>query len=326
MNGTTYYENKINRQIDYMINQNPDLPILKGYRYYIGNMALSSIYQYLMSVKNFLRQSDKDPKDLILDDYTIYMGTIKDKSSGYQISSYTALKKFSKYLKANQINLLDPMEHIDRPKPFVSIETEKKRDKGFLTKTEIKRVKNNINRGIGTEKQIAYQEKTKERDMAIFMVFMSTGIRCSALIKLDIDNVNMEKHCIEVRDKGNKTRECFLGDEAWSCLMSWIDKRKDILNGFQEDALFLSTKGGRLGRNGMTQLVKKYSKNIKDKNITPHKLRATYGTQLYNAKKDVYFVQKCMNHSSPKTTELYIRGRKNETEEGSKIMNDILTV
>jgi integrase len=71
------------------------------------------------------------------------------------------------------------------------------------------------------------------------------------------------------------------------------------------------------------RIVNKYAANIKDKHITPHKLRATYGTHLYNETKDVYFVQNCMGHSSPKTTETYIRGIKNTTKAASDIMKKI---
>ena len=67
-------------------------------------------------------------------------------------------------------------------------------------------------------------------------------------------------------------------------------------------------------------VVKKYSKNINGKNITPHKLRATYGTQLYNETGDIYFVQDCMGHSNPKTTELYVRDKKENRKKASDIM------
>ena len=69
--------------------------------------------------------------------------------------------------------------------------------------------------------------------------------------------------------------------------------------------------------------MNKYSSNIKGKHITPHKLRATYGTQLYNATGDIYFVQECMGHSNPKTTEIYIRDTKNTTKKASDIMKNL---
>ena len=63
---------------------------------------------------------------------------------------------------------------------------------------------------------------------------------------------------------------------------------------------------------------------INGKNITPHKLRATYGTQLYNKTGDIYFVQQCMGHTNPKTTELYVRERKQNTKRASDIMDKLI--
>ena len=76
--------------------------------------------------------------------------------------------------------------------------------------------------------------------------------------------------------------------------------------------------------NSISDVTKKYAFTIKGKNISPHKLRATYGTMLYNKTKDLYFVQKCMKHSSPKTTEIYIRGEGKENAEASEIMSKLL--
>ena len=71
-------------------------------------------------------------------------------------------------------------------------------------------------------------------------------------------------------------------------------------------------------------VIKKYADCIPEKNISPHKLRATYGTQLYNKTGDIYFVQECMGHSNPKTTELYVREKKQNTKKASEIMGKFL--
>lgn len=326
MKGSQEREREIINRIDNMINNNSDIPCLKGYRYFIrSGRASSSVYQYLVTVKNFMRFVSKDPKDLSIDDYTSYLGSIETKTSSYQITAYTALKKFSLYLNANKINEENPFQYLDRPKPVESLETQTKREKGFLTKKEIKKVKENIMHGVGDYKAIIRQEKTRERDLAIVMTLLSTGMRVSALIKLDIDNLYADDRSLKVVDKGGKTMVYPLADEAWDAMENWLKRREEMLHGMSEDALFLSSRSNkRLKRDGIVKMLDKYTYNIEGKHITPHKLRATYGTQLYNATKDIYFVQKCMNHSNPKTTELYVRGQGKETEEASKIMNNLL--
>ena len=320
MNKLENHDIRIDDKIDAFINNNSDKPYLQGFRYFLGGMMESSVYKYLTYIKSFMDFTNKNPEDLRLDDYTVYLGSIKKRtSSSYQIATYSAMKKFSKYLKANQINDMDPMIFVDRPKKIETIESQEKRNKGFLNKSEIKSIIKNVEDGVGTERQKQFQEKTKERDLAIIMVFLSTGMRASALCNLNVDNVDNENHSIVVRDKGAKIHEYILADEAWVALENWIRIRYTNSN-----ALFVGRTGKRLGYDGVHDLVKKYA-NMNNKNITPHKLRATYATQLYNATKDIHFVQKCMDHASPSTTALYIRGQDNETKEASEIMNNLLT-
>lgn len=79
-----------------------------------------------------------------------------------------------------------------------------------------------------------------------------------------------------------------------------------------------------MSNNAISDVVKKYTVNINGKNITPHKLRATYGTMLYNKTKDIYFVQDCMNHSSASTTALYIRDEDDQSKrEAASIMGNL---
>ena len=113
-----------------------------------------------------------------------------------------------------------------------------------------------------------------------------------------------------VTDKGNKVIEYLLDAEVEKIIKEWLDKRNELFIDENEQALFVSNMKKRMSVEAISLIVKKYSINIKGKHITPHKLRATYGTQLYNETHDIRFVQSCMNHNSPKTTELYIRGNQ----------------
>ena len=317
MTGTQEMELKLNQKIDKFINENKDYPCLLGFRYHImHNMALTSVYQYIAYVNSFLRFTGKQPEYLKLSDYDIYLASIATKSKSYRITTYSALKKFSMYLKANGTNDANPMQYIERPKKKRyeenSVEALEKRNKGFLNKREITKMKTNVRDGIGSLRAQKFQEKTKERDMAILAVFLSTGMRCSALCRLDIDNVDMENRSLIIKDKGGCPKTVVLADNAWDILVSWINVRETRYP--DQSALFVSRRRGRLTYSGVRQLIEKYADNIKDKHITPHKLRATFATQLYNSTGDVYFVQKCMDHASPSTTQLYIRGNNNESK------------
>ena len=320
MKGTEIYKNNYIQRTDKLISK-ANKSYLEGFKYFLlsGDTSASTVYGYVSRVNSFMDAVNKDPKDLTFDDYMIYMGKLSGRTSSYRIMTYAALKKFSTYLKANQTNLSDPMQYAKRPKPIEDIKTTEKRSKGFLTKKEVKKVKSSIQ-----EEEILatseYQRNICIRDMAILMVFLSTGIRCSALCKLDVEDIDFSNKSIIVFDKGSKVKRYPLGEEAWKSLRDWLDVRDS-----DDDALFINRNGTRLGCGGVTKLIKKYSADIKGKNITPHKLRATYGTQLYNATHDIYFVQKCMNHNSPTTTQLYVRGNDDTGAKASEIINSLLT-
>ena len=59
----------------------------------------------------------------------------------------------------------------------------------------------------------------------------------------------------------------------------------------------------RISVRAVENLVKKYSRTVTTlKNITPHKLRSTYGTQLYRETGDIYLVADVLGHRDVNTT------------------------
>ena len=165
--------------------------------------------------------------------------------------------------------------------------------------------------------------KTNLRDKLIIKTFLITGMRCSALVRLDKNSVDFENNIIITTDKGNKVKTYEMPQDYMNDLKTWI-KMRDATANSDTDALFITKYGKRITQESVSKITLKYSRGIEGKHITPHKLRATYGTQLYNQTGDIYFVQECMGHNSPKTTELYVRGNKSRTREAAKIINGIM--
>ena len=326
MNGNDMYNQKYKDKIDNLIRSNREFTILESFANYLGtDISYSSKYNYLLHITDFLKTVKKiNVSRITFDDYISYMNKIKDKTSSYQIVVYSSLKKFSKYLYVSERSRRDYMLDIPRPKPTESIETREKREKGYLEKREIKHYIKNVKSGMGSDKAKSFQKTWRDRDILIIYLFLNTGMRCSALYKLDIENIDMENSRIVVIEKRNKIQEYILSEELKEYINIWMEIREKFLKGKQESALFISNKLQRMSQRGISYVVEKYASDIKDKHITPHKLRATYGTQLYNATKDIYFVQSCMGHSAPSTTELYIRGQKNISRQtASEIMSNV---
>ena len=324
MNGNDIYNQKYKEKINNLIRSNKEMIILNSFANYLGtDISYSSKYNYLLHIVNFLKYVNKlNVGRITFDDYVSYINSMNDKASSYQIVVYSSLKKFSRYLYVSEKCRKDYMQDIPRPKPVESIETKQKREKGYLEKREIKQYLNTVKEGIGSGKAKSFQKTWKDRDILIILLFLNTGMRCSALYKLDIDNIDLENGKIIVIEKRSKIQEYIISDEIREYIINWLKLREHILKGKNESALFISNRKQRMNQAGIARVVEKYAININGKHITPHKLRATYGTQLYAATKDLYFVQSCMGHSNPKTTELYIRGQKDSSRQtASELMS-----
>lgn len=329
MTGIQQYELSYQNKINAILDSNPNL---RGFYSFMQSVSISTSYIYLCNVASFLKYVNKDVDKLDIDDFSRYLTKIKRNQKGesstasYRIEVYSALKKYGKYLVASNKLESNPMDLIERPRFTESQKTISKREVGFLTQEEIKTYIKRVESGVGNSRSIARQSDWKSRDKAIIILFLTTGIRCSALIKIDMGDIDFENRILQVTDKENKVNTYELSKYTIGILSEWIKDRETMLGDIEQNALFISNQRSRISQLSVSRIVNKYASDINGKNITPHKLRATYGTQLYNQTRDIYFVQKCMNHSSPQTTERYIRGGEDVTKRAGNIMESVIQV
>lgn len=149
-----------------------------------------------------------------------------------------------------------------------------------------------------------YFEKNKVRNLAIFTLLLGTGIRISECIGLDIEDIDFRNNRIKIIRKGGKEDFVYFGEEVASALSAYISERQTIqAKSGHEHALFLSTQKRRLCVQSIENLVTDYAKQITTvKHITPHKLRSTYGTELYRQTSDIYLVAEVLGHNDVNTT------------------------
>lgn len=166
-----------------------------------------------------------------------------------------------------------------------------------------------------TGQQKAYYEKTKQRDLAIVTLLLGTGIRVSECVGLDLEDVDFKNNGIKVLRKGGSEMIVYFGDEVAEALSDYIegDRAAVIPAEGHEHALFYSTQRKRMGIRAVENLVKKYAKwVIPLKKITPHKLRSTYGTALYQETGDIYLVADVLGHKDVNTTKKHYANMGNE--------------
>ncbi len=154
-------------------------------------------------------------------------------------------------------------------------------------------------------------EKTKYRDLAILATFLGTGLRVSELVGLDRVDIDFERNRMLVSRKGGKSQLLIFSDRVKTPLQEYIEmERADLMKVGDADApgpLFISSRGSRITARRVEQIVKQYAGYVLPENlkVTPHTLRKTFGTELYQAYRDIYLVQNVLGHSSPATTTKY---------------------
>ena len=153
--------------------------------------------------------------------------------------------------------------------------------------------------------QRAYHDKSKVRDTAILMLFLGTGIRISELVGLNDEDLDFDNNSFIVTRKGGGKSILYFDKDVAAALMRYIDQKDERRRPDSEDggALFISAQNRRLTVRAVENLVKKYARIVSPlKKISPHKLRSTYGTQLYKATGDIYIVADILGHKDVNTT------------------------
>ena len=209
----------------------------------------------------------------------------------------SALRVFFAYLYKNNRIDSNAAEKVDMPKIH-----EKKIIR--MEPNEVADFLDNVEYGDGlTERQKKYHEKNKG-DLALVTLLLGTGMRVSECVGIDIHDIDFDNMRIKIIRKGGKEAFVYFSDEACEALIKYLEERKKLVpESGHENALFLSSQLKRISVRSVENIVKKYSlTSVPLKHITPHKLRSTFGTELYRATDDIYLVADVLGHSDVNTT------------------------
>ncbi|NLY36189.1 MAG: tyrosine-type recombinase/integrase [Tissierellia bacterium] len=198
-----------------------------------------------------------------------------------------------------------------------------------LHKEEITELLYVVETGDGlSEKELIYWEKTKYRDRAILLFFITYGLRLRELANLDISSFHFGRKEFTVYRKRDKQTTLPLNDTTQKALDEYLNLERAPAG---DDALFLSLQGTRITQRAIRDLVKKYTalamKTSRSQGYSPHKLRATAASTLIERGFSIYDVQNLLDHDNVTTTQLYAAHKKNvkadiimnfELDEGKK--------
>lgn len=143
------------------------------------------------------------------------------------------------------------------------------------------------------------------RDHAIMELFYSSGLRLAELAGLNLRDLDYGDQLVYVTGKGNKSRVIPVGKKAIAALNSWLNKR-DSLGFYEQQALFITQQGNRLGMRAIQQRISHWGKKqgISD-HIHPHRLRHSFASHMLESSGDLRAVQELLGHADISTTQIY---------------------
>ena len=257
---------------------------------------LMLFYKYLREDLN--RKEQFSPNDISKYEVSEFLSDLVinyDDSPVTRNRKLYSLRSFYKYLLKYEYVDSDPTQTIEASKTKIRAEPI------YLKLDESKQYIKTINN---------HDSINKKRNLAIVKIFLYAGLRISELINLNYNDVNFEDKSIKFYGKGNKERYVPLHRDVIKAIKHYIPERDEIEPKTKdaEKALFLSRHGKRISARSIQIFVKKYAKLSGIKNaskITPHKLRHTFASILYQKTKDLRVVQDLLGHADISTTQIY---------------------
>lgn len=224
-------------------------------------------------------------------------------------AKWSSLNTFFKFLSQKKYIENNPMLLTERPR----IRTE--HEITYMSANEIGSVFKKI--------EDKARPMVKNRDTCIVALGLGTGLRVSAIVNIDMEDIDFRTKTIRVIEKGRKVREIKFGDNLRNLLLVWMKDRELYFNGQSTGPLFLSQLKQRMSVDSVERLVKKYTNHL-PKKITPHKLRSSAAMNLHGAGVDVLTIASILGHENVATTQRYVRAYDEDKASAANILDDMI--
>lgn len=199
----------------------------------------------------------------------------------------------------------------------------------YLTNDEQSTLLDCVRYGTDLKDKVAkVHNKYADRDSALFILLLDTGLRVSEMLDTNISDYNLEDHSVVVRRKGGDIQSVYYSDECGYYLKIYFDsQRAKYMTSDTKIPAFTTTTGDRLGVRAVEMLVKKYAEAClpeKARILSPHKLRSSFAMSFYEASnKDILLLQKKLNHKSITTTNIYAKASDEAMRESRGILEGL---
>ena len=250
----------------------------------------------------FLRQQRKlEVEEVTKDDirvYLDYVATDRGNCGATRARKLAAIKSFFNYLVENEGLKVNPAASIRSPRM-------PEKEPEYLTEEDCIRLLETIAR--------KGKPRVRERDMAIAVLFLHTGLRVSELTTLKLINVDFDRGQIKITRKGNKEQYLHLNGETVNMLARYLANRPEAEDG----RFFVGTNGNNLDRGCIYRIVRRYLElaNISKGKHGPHLFRHTFCTRLHQKGVGPFVIKDLAGHKSLSTTMRYVKIENKEQAE-----------
>lgn len=199
----------------------------------------------------------------------------------------SAMRSFYNYLLANNLATLNPAKYVKAPKTIRK-----------LPKTlDVDQISGLLDARADSVLEV--------RDVAMFELFYSSGLRLSELVDLNLSDLDLSDKTLRVQSgKGGKSRILPIGGKAILAIQTWLQHR--VARSEIEKAVFLSKNGGRLCQRSVQIRLKQWCiKKGVPQHVHPHALRHSFASHLLQSSQDLRAVQELLGHANINTTQIY---------------------
>lgn len=281
----TTMENYINHNVDFMNF------VTKGKRRedFYKTVTDDDIERYMVSIRR-----------------RVINGEEVEVGDGIRAARWSSINTFFKFLTQKKHIENNPMLQTERPR----IKT--KNSVTYMTQDEVKSVFERI------EKES--RPMVKNRDMCIVALGLSTGLRVSAIVNIDVEDIDFRENTIKVIEKGRKTRQIKFAENLRNIILVWLKDRELYFEGSATGPLFLSQQKNRISVDRVQETVRKYTDHL-PKHITPHKLRSSAAMNLYSNGVGILTIASVLGHENVSTTQRYTSAYDEEQEQATNILD-----
>lgn len=324
MGGRLEKEDRARERMEKKLEKLPDIFCLFYNWMDAREKSYTTMDNYINHVVEFMNYCTKKKKNenfykTVTDsDIEKYMASIRRKvvngesvevGDDIRAAKWSSLNTFFKFLKQKGHIENNPMLLTERPR------VKTKHTVTYMSADEIESVFKKI--------EAEARPMVKNRDACIVAMGIGTGLRVSAIVNIDVEDVDFKTRTIKVIEKGRKTREIKFGENLKNLLLIWLKDRELYFNGQETGPLFISQLKQRMSVDSVEKLVKKYTNHL-PKHITPHKLRSSAAMNLHGAGVDILTIASILGHEDVSTTQRYVRAYDEDKANAANILDNMI--